>query len=262
MAAALFSVLPSFKDQKRRDKMILIDHQRQHDDTLATVSGIFIREGNFHVKTITSKCDSRKVQRLRHQVFAQELGWVEGNEQGLETDEYDEGAISFGVFDRDENLKACLRVITSDHSFMLENEFPFLLSPLSQVRKAQDTVEISRLCVALDARSETFSGNFGVHTTSMLLYKGVYRWCLKNRKQYIYLVVEQKVFRLLCAKGFPCKLVGEPKVMPDGVVAVAAILNWREFEQKDSVRRSNVLQWFSQNQSHLPITQWQRRGYD
>lgn len=242
--------------------MHLIDHQRHRLNRPASASAIFIREGNLHVKTITTNTDTLKIQRLRHQVFAQELGWVQQNEQKLEMDEYDEGAISFGVFDSNDNLKACLRVVTSDRPFMLEKDFPFLLSAASRVRKEQDTVEVSRLCVAQEARSETFSGNFGVHTASMLLYKGVYRWCLKNRKQYIYLVVEQKVFRLLCAKGFPCKLVGEPVVMPDGVVAVAAILNWREFEHKNSGKRSNVLQWFSPYRLHLPITQSQGHAYD
>jgi acyl homoserine lactone synthase len=247
---------------KRRREMYLVETHNHRLNAQVGPSPIFIREGDLHVRTITSQADTAKAQKLRHAVFAEELGWVQGNEEGLEIDDYDQGAFHFGVFDRNENLKAYLRIVTSENSYMLEKAFPFLVFNPAEIRKERDTVEVSRLCVAPEARTETFSGNFGVHTATMLLYKGVYHWCLKNRKQYIYLVVEQKVFRLLGAKGFPCRLVGEPKAMPDGVVAVAAILDWREFERRSSVRGRNVVNWFSQYQSALPTVQLPGHGYD
>lgn len=240
--------------------MQLIDSKNVHPRRISP-SSIFIREGDLHIKNIVSKSDRLKAHRLRHKIFCQELGWVPGNTNMLEIDDYDKGAIFFGVFDNNDNLKAYLRIVTSDNCFMLEKEFPFLLMDGLKVRKELDTVEVSRLCVAPEARSETFSGNFGVHTNSMLLYKGVYHWCMKNRKQYLYLVVEEKIFRLLCARGFPCKLLGEPKIMPDGVVAVAAMLNWREFEELNAGRRTKMMAWFKQYQSGLPIRQSQQHEF-
>jgi len=226
--------------------MHLIDRNKHRFNSgEADTSKIYIREGNLHVKTIASKTDILKIQDLRYRVFVQELGWVQQNSRMLETDDYDEKAIHFGVFDSRNNIKASLRIITSENCFMLDKVFPFLVSDASNICKRPDTVEVSRLCVATEARSETFSNNFGMYTPSMLLYKGVYQWCLKNRKHYLYLVVEQKIFRMLCAKGFPCYLVREPTIMPDGVVAVAAMLNWRVFEEKNLTRRPNLVEWFN-----------------
>ena len=121
-------------------------------------------------------------------------------------------------------------------------------------------MELSRLCVAPEARKAGFADNFGAHGVSMLLYKGVYHWCLAKRVRFIYLVVEQRVFRLLCASGFPCKPVGEPVAMPDGVKAVAAMLDWREFETANIVKRPKLLQWFSRYQSVRPTRLPQLRG--
>ncbi|ACM20770.1 N-acylhomoserine lactone synthetase-related protein [Geotalea daltonii FRC-32] len=224
-------------------------------------SDVFIREGGLYVTNIVAKEDIFKAHSLRYRVFCDELGWAPQNFCKLDIDNYDDGAVFFGVFDVNNDLKAFLRIVTSDHPFMIENEFPFLVKAGSTISKRDDVVEVSRLCVDADARSETFSGNFGVHTASLLLYKGVYHWCLKNRINYLYLVVDYKVFRLLNVKGFPCRLIGDPKVMPDGVVAVAAMLNWREFEELNLVGTKNLKSWFSQYQLPPPTVQLPQREF-
>lgn len=220
---------------------------------------VFVKEGSYLVKNITNKSEKMKAHSLRHRVFCQELGWVPGTGNSLEMDDYDKDAVSFGVFNENLSLKAFLRIVMSPNTFMLEKEFPYLLNQHHKIRKDNDTIEISRLCVAPEARSEKLSGNFGVHFVSMMLYKGVYHWCLKNRIRYLYLVVEEKIYRLLCAKGFPCKLVGEPRVMEDGVVAVAATLDWREFEETSKIKRSKVFAWFSQIQLSQSLMQLPQR---
>jgi len=217
------------------------------------VSSIFIKEDEYCVKNIMTETDRLKAHHLRYRIFCEELGWIQHNSNMLEIDDYDRSAIFFGVYDTNENLKAYLRILLSNNSFMLEKNFYFLLESNDVIRKQEDTIEISRLCVAPEARHHTFSDNFGVHKASMLLYKGVYHWCLNNDKRYLYMVVEQKIFRMLCAKGFPCELVGKPKKMPDGVVAVAAILDWRKFEEKNTEK--SLMKWFSDYQSGPPLTQ-------
>lgn len=134
---------------------------------------------------------------------------------------------------------------------MLEREFLSLVGIKHEIRKEYDTVEVSRLCVAPEARSNVVSINFGIHRISMLLYKGVYHWCIRNNIRYLYLVVEYKIYRLLKAKGFPCKRIGEPQTMPDGVTAVATIMDWREFESLNTVKRPDMLRWFTQYQTLL-----------
>lgn len=231
--------------------MQLINHEKPFAGSRPRSSSVFLKEGPYFVKNITSHKEKTMAHRLRHKVFSQELGWVPQTSNSLEIDAYDEKAVFFGVFDEYQNLKAFLRIVTPRNTFMMEKEFPYLLKQNYEVRKENDTVEISRLCVAPEARTEKSSGNFGVHSVSMMLYKGVYHWCLKNSVRYLYLVVEEKVYRLLCARGFPCKLVGDPKVMPDGVVAVAAMLDWREFEDISMIKRPKMFAWFKQNQSSL-----------
>jgi acyl homoserine lactone synthase len=197
---------------------------------------VFIHEQGFIVKNLTTDRERTNAYYLRHEVFCQELGWVPQRENTQERDGYDHRAIFLGVYDRRGKLLAFLRLIMPQTAFMLEREFSLLVSPEHKIRKEDDTVEVSRLCVAPEARNYKFSGNFGSQRISMLLYKGVYHWCIGRNIRYLYLVVEQKIYKLLRLKGFPCKSIGQPKTMPDGVIAVAASMDWREFEILNEIK--------------------------
>ncbi|MBU0456482.1 MAG: GNAT family N-acetyltransferase [Gammaproteobacteria bacterium] len=200
--------------------------------------------GDFVVKNIVNEEEKIQVYRLRHRIFCEELRWVPQKEEGLEMDDYDKDAIFFGVFNKQKKLVAFLRLILSNGHFMIEREFFSLVYSRHKIRKARDTVEVSRLCVAPEARDRMITGNFGLHNISMLLYKGVYHWCIRHDIRYLYLVVEAKIYRLLRIQGFPCRLIGEPKVMPDKVTAVAAIIYWREFERLSALKHSQMMRWF------------------
>jgi N-acyl amino acid synthase of PEP-CTERM/exosortase system len=217
---------------------------------------LFIREQDFIVKDLTT--DSEKIQAycLRHRIFCQELGWMPQRENGQERDGYDYKAVFLGVYDRRRRLLAFLRLIMPQTTFMLEREFSRLVGPEHKIRKEDDTVEVSRLCVAPEARNCKFSGHFdsqGIssESISMLLYKGAYRWCVRKDIRYLYFVVEQKIYKLLHLKGFPCKIIGRPKTMPDGEIAMAAIMDWREFEILNEIKRPKALEWFTQYRSTL-----------
>lgn len=229
-------------------------------DSRPVLFPVFIDEGRYYVKNITCKLEKINAHRLRHSVFCRELGWVPGSSDSLEIDEYDENAVFIGVYDVNHDLKAFLRIVLPEHTFMLEKEFPFLMNRDYLIRKENDTIEISRLCVEHTARNRKIAGNFGVYFVSMMLYKGVYNWCLNNEIRYIYMAVEEKIGRMLCSMGFPCRFTGEPTVMPDGVIAVAARLDWREFEEKGVEAHPNLLAWFRQSQLSLPIKQLRQRG--
>lgn len=223
------------------------------------LKSILFKQDEFTIKCVVDEKDRISAFKLRHAVFSKELRWVPENKNLLEMDCYDRNAVTVGVFDGKQNIIAMLRILESAETFMLEKEFPFLIGSEHHVRKEKDTVEISRLCVAPKVRNIRFDDNFGVHAISMLLYKGVYHWCLKKKVRYLYLVVEQRVYRLLCEKGFPCKPAGPPVLMPDGVEAVAAILDWREFEESNVTKRAQLLEWFTQCRSNRPIKLQPRR---
>jgi len=220
--------------------------------TFTRLKNIEIKENDFTVRNLTSAGDLQKAYQLRHLIFAEELGWVSKTEAGLELDDYDKNASAFGVFDKMNNLSAYMRLIMAGKQFMMEKEFSFLVSPEHHLKKGMDTAEVSRLCVAPGARNDTVSGNFGLHSTSIFLLKGVYQWCLKNRVDYLYAVTEEKIYRLYRAKGFPFKLIGEPKQMPDGVIAAALIMDWREFETLNKLKRPRMFRWFCQSNSMSP----------
>ena len=212
---------------------------------------IFIHEGGLTAKNLITEEEKIQAYHLRHRIFAQELGWVPQSENGLEMDGYDDYAIPFGVFDWDNRMLAYIRLISAGYPFMIENEFKSLISSEHIIHQGENVVEISRICIAPEARPGMVSGNFGIHRISLFLYKGVYHWCLRNNIQYIYAVVENKVWRLLRAAGFPCKLIGEPQIMPDGAKACAVIMDWREFETLNAEKRPDMLRWFIQYQSIL-----------
>lgn len=209
--------------------------------------GVCIQEGEFCLREVTEWDEVMAAYHLRHRVFSQELGWVAPSADSLETDAYDGHASFLGVFDAEERLVAFLRLVPAEEEMMMEREFPMLVGHRHEVRKERDTVEVSRLCVAPEARNCNIRGNFGLHSITMLLYKGVYHWCIMHDVRYLYLVVEEKIFRLLNARGFPCKLIGTPLTMPDGVVAVAGMIDWREFETTNAVKRPKFLEWFASN---------------
>jgi len=210
---------------------------------------IFIREGGFTVKNLISENEKIEAYRLRHMVFAEELKWVPQSPTLLERDDYDRNAVSIGVFDEQNTLVAYVRLTPPGARFMIEKEFSSMIGVWHQIRKRNDTAEVSRLCVLPQARNASVRGNFGVHHVSMFLYKGVYQWCVRNNVRYIYVVVENKIHRMFMAKGFPCRLAGEPLTMPDGCVAVAAMIDFEELVAVNSVKRPEFIKWFTQNRS-------------
>jgi acyl homoserine lactone synthase len=164
--------------------------------------GFPISEGDFLVKTLTSDDEKTKAYHLRHRIFCEELGWVPRSESMLEIDEYDKYTISIGVFDQKHVLIACTRLALPGTPFMIEKDFSSLISPLHEIRKHDDTTEVSRTCVAPEARRLSVRGTFGVFRVSMLGYKGVYQLCSLNNLRYVYTVVEPRLYRTLRAQGF------------------------------------------------------------
>lgn len=210
---------------------------------------IFIREGGFTVKNLTGDDEKTEAYRLRHKVFAEELRWVPQSRTMIERDDYDRNAVPIGVFDEQNTLVAYVRLTPPGACFMIEKEFSSLIGAWHRIRKHNDTAEVSRLCVLPKARNVSVRGNFGIHHVSMFLYKGVYQWCARNNVRYIYVVVENKIHRMFMAKGFPCRPAGEPLTMPDGCVAVAAMIDFEELVAVNTLKRPEFIKWFTQNRS-------------
>lgn len=206
---------------------------------------IFMREGGMVVTNLHTHEDRVQAHQLRNRIFCEELGWALQAHNELEIDDYDTHAVFFGVLNEQRRLLAFLRLILPDQPFMIENEFLTLIGPGHMIRKERDTAELSRLCVAPESRRDKIAGNFGIHDVSMLLLKGVYQWCRNNQISKLYAVTEYKIYKLLCIKGFPCRLIGDPYVMPDGVIAVAFTVDLTEWKTTSLPAGPKLINWLS-----------------
>jgi N-acyl amino acid synthase of PEP-CTERM/exosortase system len=209
---------------------------------------VYFEEEGFVIKQVLTEDEKLQAYRLRHSIFCGELKWVLQSTNGMESDEYDDSAVFFGVFDANGKLVSFLRLILPNRQFMMERVFLSLVHPTHSIRKEADTAEISRLCVAPEVRNSHGEGNFDVHKISLLLFKAVYQWCKLNGIRYLYAVTELKVYRLYRLKGFPYRMIGSPTKMPDGVTVVAVMMDWAEFELLNRANRPELLKWFKQSQ--------------
>lgn len=211
-------------------------------------NALHLREGEYVVKTLTTEEELIKSYRLRHLIFAETLRWVSETPGRLEVDEYDGFAVPFGVF-RNGEMLAYIRLALAKNYYMLEKDFRMLVGDGHHIRKAPDTGETSRFCVHPEARVDKVAG----YNVYMFLFKGLYTWCRAHDIRYLYTVVEEKIYRLLCARGFPCNPVGDVVKMEDGTVARAVTVDWREFERLNMDKRPGLLAWFQIKSSDMAV---------
>ena len=201
-------------------------------------------EQNLQVKNLIDATEREKAHLLRHKIFVHELRWVPPHISGLEIDSYDgEGMVPLGLLDQTGRLIAHLRVTLPQRIFMMEKEFAALIE--TPINKTKSTVEVSRVCTEADARGMRITTPFGIFFISMLLYKGLYHWCCQNFINDMCMVIESKLARLLTMAGFPCRKLGKPVIMPDGVSAVAVRVDWREFYSVNQYSKPQLLDWFN-----------------
>lgn len=202
------------------------------------------------MKTLTTKEEKDEAYHLRHQVFAEELGWAPSNESRMEMDDYDLSCTMIGLF-ANNRLIACLRILLPTQQFMIEREFNAILSG-NKILKTPETIEVTRFCIASDVRKSKVSTNFGMFPIMMALEKAFYNWCRSNEMDAVYMVVSKHFFRLLNLLGMPCSAVAPAVTMPDGVTALAAISSWSAFEKYNRKKNPALLAWFNDfNQLNL-----------
>ncbi len=199
-------------------------------------------EHELRFRTLVHQEDKEAAYRLRHQVFAEELGWVPCKEDGREVDDYDRDCILVGLSDRS-RLLGCLRILLPHQQFMIEKEFKGLLGD-HRIEKGKETIEVTRFCLAGDLRKSQVITRYGRFPLVMALEKAFYSWCRANGMDEVYMVVSKFFFRLLNLLGMPCTALAPPVTMPDGVVALAAISSWSAFELFNEEKNPALLAWF------------------
>lgn len=193
------------------------------------------RNNDFQIKLLTTENEKYLAFQLRKEIFCDKLNWVSCIDDHIEVDDYDNDAILIGALDEFGDIIGTVRVIPAFQPMMIEKEFSLLISPGHCIRKKVDTAEASRLCVrsTLDSRKKT--------RISHALYHAAYKWCILNGIRYLYIVVEKRMYRNLNKIGLPCHPVGPMVIMPDDTHAIAALIDWYEFERTTHLGSDGLL---------------------
>ena len=213
---------------------------------------ILVREAPFRVELLRAAAEKEQAFRLRHRLFAEALHWVPEVPSGLEVDGYDAFTEMIGILDGQRRVLGQVRMHESGVPYMIEREFATVLGSGLLPFKGRDTAEITRFGVAAEARLLRAKSRHGDYDLATLLLKGVYRWSLARNVRTVFAVVDRRLFRLVNLRGFPFEAMAEPKLMPDGVVAVAIRLDWRRFEAQCREHRPALLAWFAMGPDPRP----------
>ncbi|MCP4178295.1 MAG: GNAT family N-acetyltransferase, partial [bacterium] len=159
--------------------------------------------------------------KLRREVFCSELQWVEVEDSDVEFDKYDKNADNLGIFTIDNLLIGSVRLVRSIFPIMIEDEFADLISSEHNLRKSSDTVEVSRLAIKKEFRSEKYS-------IMHLMHNWIYQWMKYNKVKYSYAVVEEDHYKSLEDNGFKCVRIGDIKSY-EMCKAMGCFLDWSDF---------------------------------
>lgn len=203
---------------------------------------LLFQENGFLVKTLSAPEEMDSAFRLRHEVFAGELGWVPPSEDGLERDRYDGFSESIGVFDERNVLVGHLRMTPPGMPFMVDREFSVMVPEGVRVFKGPNVAEVTRLCVERSARSADVKR--GGRSIPDMLYKGMYHWSLHHGVDELVIVVDRRCLRHLKITGLPVEPSFDFVIMPDGVEAGVCRIFWRRFDEAASAgRRKRFREW-------------------
>lgn len=120
---------------------------------------------------------------------------------------------------------------------MFEKEFKDLINNHA-LHKKRDTVEVSRVAIEKTLRS---FNNFNIPT--LLLYKIMYQWSLKNKIRYWYMAIELNYLKSV-QKLLPLKQIGQIKFYQQNVGTTAALLDLKEAESFLFKKSQKLYEWF------------------
>ncbi len=203
---------------------------------------VHLHEQGFCLRTLTSEKEMDLAYRFRYRIFCRALRWISPSTPGIDRDRYDDWATLLGVFEESGDLRAMVRILPPTKPFMLESDFAQLLAADHRIRKAPDTIELTRFAVDPSAAQTPGLSQ----RLSLLLYKGLYHWCWNNAVRYAYLVVEKYFFRAIQLAGFPCRRIGPlHRLPPANVESLAGIFDMNVFVSEARAKRPQLEAWMN-----------------
>lgn len=204
------------------------------------------KEGDIEVRNLYCQNEIEEALKLRYGIFTETLKWTEENSQRIETDEFDDCAVHFGVFDRG-RLVSYMRLILPVNKFMMEAVDIFRPLIPGKLENRDTSAEISRFCTRNEKRVDTTNTQAGKMFYSLCLSKGVYLWCKLNKIKHLYAITEFNIYRLFKKYGFPFKEIGVRRYkMSDVSEAVLMKLDWQEYEVQNEGTDNKFFQWFTE----------------
>jgi acyl homoserine lactone synthase len=78
------------------------------------------------------------------------------------------------------------------------------------------------------------------------IFKGMYQWCLAHDVRYTYMVVENRLLRVVERLGWPCRAIGAPVAIPPAeVFSIGALLDLDLFRDQAKAKRPEMLSWLN-----------------
>lgn len=232
---------------QKRSLLNPFDAEGSHPFSWKREDPLLVQEADFRVELLRAEAELEEAFRLRHLLFAETLHWVPECPGGREIDAYDACTDMIAVLDPQRRVLGQVRVHSASVPFMMEREFAPILGSTMLPFKGRDTAELTRLGVHPEVRSRVVQTGHGAFDLFTLLLKGAYQWSLRHGVRTLFAVTDTRVSRLLHLRGFPFEAMAEPRLMPDGVTAVAIRLDWGRFEELNRERKPQLLAWFNQS---------------
>lgn len=171
------------------------------------------------IVTIEEQETMEGIYRLRSKVYTKEKGWAPDQDTGMEKDIYDnENSRYVAVSIPDESGKpriiGCQRIIPLQFPIMLDKDFRDLIPGLELTRES--AIEVTR--IAIDKK-------FRHKCIDRFIYREVVRWSRENNIIHWFFVIEPKYLHYLNWLKIEAVQIGEAKVYPDGVEAIAVYID-------------------------------------
>lgn len=162
---------------------------------------------------------------LRYRVFHERLNWVEGQEDQIEYDCFDEANPIYLVKQEDDGtITACVRLLPSTGPNMLRDTFPFLLDD-SPVPASPRIWESSRF--AVDTQALRAYGADRLQSATSCLFLAMVEAGIALNLDHIMTVTDLRVERIIRSAGWPSRRIGAPQTVGN-TKAVALYLETSE----------------------------------
>jgi acyl homoserine lactone synthase len=193
--------------------------------------------------------------RLRHAVFAHELGWVPGARCGRERDRCDDLATHFAVYTppgpppaTSPRLVGYARVLLPEHGLMLQREFSALLTGQPRPWDPRVAFEVSRFVVRSGQRGRLGPDGRGAVEH---LARAIATWAIAHGRTEWLSVCEVRHVRALRLRGLPFARFGRVVEYQSGVPVCAARLDLPRAAARLRVRRPADYAWYMERMRPL-----------